>query len=124
MHFPLKRMIASGLPVVSAAVFFSMGSASAQAPSTVDPGQIQQRFEEPKLPKATREPLVIEGEGQQLAPDSKIKFPLGEVDVRGSSVYSQEDFRPLYADYLGKQVGFADLNAIARAITAHYRNNG
>jgi len=42
----------------------------------------------------------------------------------GAGVYKGADLSPLYRDFLGKKVSFADLNEIARRVTRKYRKDG
>ncbi len=96
-----------------------------QIPGGVEPGRLQQRFETPRTPRATQEPLLPDGE-QKLPPEEagKIRFPLRAIALRGNTVFSEADLSGLYQSYLGKEVSLADIYEIAGAITARYRNAG
>lgn len=105
------------------------GAAFAQAvpqiPGGADPGRLEQRFQEPVMPRATPEPLLPDGE-EKLAPAEaeKIRFALSGITLQGNTVFSEADLSPLYQQYLGQQVSLATIYQIADAITARYRNAG
>jgi len=108
---------------------FLAGQAQAQQnlPGSVQPGQIERRFQPPPSPKSTLEPIIIPTVPEKrLAPAEAeaIHFTLSALQVTGSTVYKESDFLPLYQDQLGKDITVAELYKIADAITAKYRNDG
>ena len=82
---------------------------------------MQQRFEKPEAPRARPvEPVVSlpempEPAGAAAAPP----FIRGFV-VDGGTVFSSDDFKPLYADVVGREANVAAIFAVARKITAKY----
>lgn len=72
---------------------------------------------------------VIQVEPDTLAPLfpkelEKVKFELKHLQIRGSTVYKNRQFLPLYRQFLGKQTTLAHIYRIADAITKKYRNDG
>jgi len=86
-------------------------------PGSVQPGQIERRFEQPQPPRSTLETVIPAVPQEQLAPSeaAKIHFVLSGIEVTGSTVYKESDFLPLYKDQLGKDITVADLYKIADA---------
>lgn len=112
--------------IALAAGLFLISAATASAQTTVDPSRMIERFKRDTRPTTSPE-VVIERQGQEAAPvkgDGKKIFTLNRVVVKGSSVYGEEGPKAAYEKWIGQQVSFADLQAIAQAITAHYRNDG
>jgi hemolysin activation/secretion protein len=68
-------------------------------------------------PVGPPDPAPIVGEGPQ-------PFVLTAVTIRGSTVFTPEDFAPLYQSYLIRSVSVSELVAIAEAITEKYRTAG
>lgn len=102
-------------------------SAFAQVPTAVDPGKIEQRFDEritppvqPSDAPAVRDQRAPKGVSAEAA---KKKFTLKEVEIEGATVYSREELRGFYADKLGQSVTLIDAQAIADKITAKYRGD-
>ncbi len=91
-----------------------------------DPGQIERRIEQlrptplpkaqPKLQEPTAAPLVETGD--------EISFVLAAVSIQGASVFDAAEFGSLYAEFLAREVGPADLAEIALRITAKYNTAG
>ena len=115
----------SRLFVAASLVLFST-SAYAQVPTTVDPGRLLDRLDRGSRPAPSRS-VVIERSGDEVAPaqgDTKKVFVLNRIVLKGSSVYGEEGPVEAYKKWVGQSVSFADLQAIAQAMTAHYRNEG
>lgn len=108
--------------------FCLMGTAisyAQQVPGTVEPGRIEQRFQELPEPRATDQPLIPETQ-RDLAPEEaeKITFVLSGITLDGVTVYAESDLVPLYERHLGQRVSLRTIYEIADAIAAHYRNDG
>ena len=56
--------------------------------------------------------------------DAPQTFVLTAVTIRGSTVFTLQDFAPLYEPYLTRPVAVADLVALAASITEKYRSAG
>lgn len=95
-------------------------------PGSAAPDRIERRFDPPKQPRSTTEPLVPELPSDRGVPAgaADIKFILSGVVVEGSTVYADSALLPLYEAYLGKEISLRTVYGIARAITAKYRNDG
>ena len=126
----LRQFMGSGKSVflaVLAAWFFCQGGlAFAQPiiPPTVAPGQIEQRFVEPRKPEVRPDPVVPRSDEPAPLVDSKPLFILSAIQIDGATVYSASDLVKLYVEFLSKEVSQRDLNEIARRITAKYRADG
>ncbi len=100
-------------------------AADAPVAGAVSPGQIEKRFESPKLPQSKPGPLMPEL--QTVLPPEKaeqIHFQLKKILVQGSSVFSEKELSLLSADLLDKEISLLDLYRVRDAITAKYRNAG
>lgn len=119
-----SRLLAA--PVMIAAWLCSTAAIAQTVPSTVDPGQMNQRMDRKRAPSAAPQ-IVIQPDGDKVkaAPgSSETLFTLKSVSVDGVTVYNNSELSEVYASYIGKEVSFADLQAIARALTTKYRNDG
>ena len=96
-----------------------------QLPSTIDPGRIQQQFEEGTEPLSTFEPVIPEGEEAIPPADAEdIRFTLSGVLIEGATAYPESAFLPLYEELLGTEVSLADMYRLAGKISAMYRGGG
>lgn len=123
--FSFRRAIAAILAVF---LFAVPQNALAQAPTAVDPAQLEKRFEPQPAPLPTApaqdlappKPRALTKEQQALA---KKRFVLKSVAVEGATVFTQNDLRHTYANQLGKEISLLDAQAIADRITDHYRQH-
>ena len=77
------------------------------------------------LEKKKPEPPKIEIEEPKKKPAVKgLSFVLTDLKITGTTVFKPEDFKPLYQAYVGKKISFSDLNTIAEAIKAKYKEKG
>jgi hemolysin activation/secretion protein len=118
-----RWMIAVGLGTVGLA---GPALAQQQLPASVAPGQLENRFQPPPEPRATDEPEIRPTLEPEKPPSGaeQVRFPLMHVTVAGSTVFSENDFLPLYSDLIGKEVTLKQIYDIASAITAKYGNAG
>jgi len=96
-----------------------------EIPATVEPGRIEEAFEEGELPQSTFEPVVPEGE--EVVPPGEaeeIRFVLSGVLVDGATVFDESTFLPLYEPMLGEEVSLGDIYRLAGDISAMYRGGG
>ena len=94
-------------------------------PGSVEPERIPQRFQPPPGPLPS--PEVISPEIPKTigpAEAERVKFTLRQILVDGSTVYSQDQLKPLYDNLLNKTVSLADIYRLADAITTKYRSDG
>ncbi len=112
--------------VATLALLLSATSALAQVPSTADPSRLIDRHG--GAPRATPSAnIVIEKSGDEVAPakgSTQKVFVLKNVVLEGSTVYGAAGPRSAYEKFVGQSVSFADLQTIAGAMTAQYRNDG
>lgn len=100
--------------------------ALAQVPSSVAPGKVEQRFETPSATMApATAPRVQVPSAPATAPRPSMQpFTLNAVSFEGNTVYTGDELTSYAAEYTGKQVTAAEAQAIAAAVTQHYRANG
>ena len=98
---------------------------SQQLPPAVEPGVIQKRFEQPEAPKAAP-PIDIPDIGQSTPPPGAedVRFVLTDLLVLDSTVYSEEELRPIWENLIGQEISLTQFYGIAAAITIKYRNDG
>lgn len=113
--------------VLGCLMVFCVPSTQAQTiPQSVEPGQIEKRFELKKEPKSVIEPIVPERDDNLVPPDNadEVAFTLSGIIVTGSTVYQHADLLPLYKIHLGKEISLRTVYNLTNAITAKYRNDG
>ncbi|WP_139043865.1 ShlB/FhaC/HecB family hemolysin secretion/activation protein [Allomesorhizobium alhagi] len=107
------------------AFFLSLGASYAQnVPPGAEPGRIEQRFEEPPAPQArvrVREGLESTMPASEAA---QITLELRGIEIEGSTVYTDDELRELYAALLGKKVTLLQVFEVAAKVTARYGNDG
>ena len=108
------------------AVWSWSGYAQAQQlPGSVDPGRLQERFQQPLEPRSVEPPIAIEREGIEAPQGAKdMRFTLVGVIVDGTTAFTTDQLSELWSGKLGKVVTVADVYEIASQITAKYRNAG
>src|SRR5690606_20183340 len=101
-------------------------TAFAQAPTSVQPGILTKSLERPDRDRARLEDtMIIPKEDTAPAQGSTQKvFTLNSVELEGSAAYDVSEFSAIFAPYIGQEVSFADLNAIAQGMTRKYREDG
>ncbi len=99
---------------------------AASAPSTVNPAQIEKRFEKPAEPLSRPKAVVVPQTAVDKKPANadKIRFVLKAIRLEGVSVFETAELESLYADLPGREVSLADVYDAAAKITAHYGNSG
>jgi len=112
--------------------FASIALAQPLPPSNSQPGSQSTRFEdqsmarqhalERKKPKAPQ--IDIEEEKKEAPKEAGPKFVLNGVKVAGSTLFKDEDFKSAYADYIGKEVTWADVEAIVEKVKDVYKKEG
>ena len=100
--------------------------AAAQAiPPGDQPGRERQRFIQPPTPLAKPAGPAVTLPGT-VAPKGaeKVFLRVRAVQITGSTVYTAEQLKPLYADLVGKRVALTAVYTLAQRITAKYGNDG
>ncbi len=90
-----------------------------------NPERFDERFEIPPVPESTVVPIQPDTL-KPLFPQNlkKVRFQLKELKVRGSTVYADTQFIPLYRKLLLREVTLEHIYKVANAITRKYRNDG
>ena len=117
----LAVLVLAGLPWVAAA----------QTPLKSELGREQRRFQLPQLPKAQPaeryQPLAVPAlprrSGREMD-EGPAKFVLRSLRVSGSTVYDDAELRPLYAEFLGRELTLEELRAVSKRITKKYADDG
>ncbi|MFO0389527.1 MAG: ShlB/FhaC/HecB family hemolysin secretion/activation protein [Alphaproteobacteria bacterium] len=130
MPFSLpNRQITFVVLLAVAASASSLNPAFAQnVPTSVNPANLEKRFRTPEqsLPATN---LKTEQQEQAISDEmrkklEKTRFKLKQVNVEGNSLYSDEQLAFVYEGKIGQEISLLDVNNMAKAITAHYRDNG
>lgn len=74
-----------------------------------------------KIPPVSQ--IEIQKEKKEIPP-TQMTFLLKNIKIAGSTIFSQQDFYPLYKDYLNKEITFSDLEEIVNKINLKYQNAG
>jgi hemolysin activation/secretion protein len=117
----LAALVLAGLPCAVAA----------QTPSKSELGREQRRFQLPQLPRAQPaerfQPLAVPAlprrSGREMD-EGPANFVLHSLRVTGSTVYGDAEFRPLYAEFLGRQVTLEELRVVSKRIAKKYTDDG
>lgn len=94
-------------------------------PSTVDPGQVEKRFDLKDLPKV-RTKIVI----PQVMDDAPIEgaesitFDLTAIEIEGATALSDEGVRWFYRSLIGETVSLDEVYEATRQLTEYYRQGG
>ncbi len=96
-----------------------------QVPTSVDPGQIEQRFDiKPRLRKAPGPEIEAPKVAPEAVPEAEVAFRLTAVHIEGVTVFAVAEFAPLYEPLLSREVTLAQMAEIARQITGRYQEAG
>lgn len=110
---------------VLAAVSFAAPAGAQDVPTSVDPGQIEQRFDtRPRLREAPGPEIESPLPGPEAIREAEVPFRLTDLRIEGMSVFSPSDFRPLFAPLLSKDVTLAQIADVARQIGKRYQEAG
>jgi len=105
-------------------------SACAQAQIVPDAGSILREQQRPALDLPTRRPppVTLDEPARPTAKPSasaaELRFVLQRFVISGNTVFSQLTLQALVQDYIGKEVGFAELDVAAARISRYYRERG
>ncbi len=104
-----------------AVVLGSSARAQITPPAAVQPGRPQ-----PQTPSQPEFDFRLEAPQRSPVPRSvdEIHFKLRDIRVEGAVVLKSADFRPLYADLLGKDITLSNILDVADAIEQKYRAMG
>ena len=103
------------------------GSAFAQVPKNL-PGAVEPGRDRPlpSPPPNGSFDFSIETPRRSPVPRAvdELRFQLNGINIVGATVFPPEEFKPLYADLIGKEVGLSDILDIADKIEGTYREHG
>ena len=108
-------------------------SQSIPTPAQIDSGAAQRRgleqrreLEQQGAPRETvTDPLQVEPPAAPAAaPAGQVRFPLAGVRLNDSAFLGREELTAIVRPWIGKEVGFADLQQIVSQINAAYRARG
>lgn len=97
--------------------------AFAQTPP--DAGQILRELKTPPAapPMQSPAPIKLESQDAHGAPESDVRFVLRSLRIK-SSAFSDDAFRAIVQEYVGKEIGLAELNHVTQRVTQIYREHG
>lgn len=120
------------LSLISQAISSSYALTPAQQASIiqtqVDPGLTQKRISD-QLPsfQATGAASIHrpeQKESEASVAQSKIKFKLNDVIIKGNTVFSTDQIKDIFRPSLHKEISLADLQKMVNQITTKYRSQG
>jgi hemolysin activation/secretion protein len=115
-----------------ARLFAALGSAIAipnalaqvQLPAPADPGRIEERVSPPRPPARRLDLPALRP--SDAVPDAlkAVRVTLKEVRIEGATVLPMERLKAEASRYVGRQITGSDIFALARSLTAMYRDAG
>ena len=84
--------------------------------------ELQRKALERKGPKAPE--IELEEEKKEPSMEGAPSFLLKGVKVTGSTLFSEDDFKPIYSSYLDKSVTWQDVQTIVNGIKSEYKKRG
>jgi hemolysin activation/secretion protein len=107
---------------VLALVFLPVTALAQAIPPGAQPGREREQLAPPvQGPRAQPVGGVISLPSTVAPPGAeRIKLTISRIVITGATVYSEQDFAPLYADLTGHEVPLAAVYELARRITAKY----
>jgi len=120
------RFVRVGRVFLALAIVAMPALASAQIiPPGAQPGRERERFTQPPVPRAQPGGPAISLPSTEAPPGAeKVKIVIRRVRVVGSTIYSADELKALYADLLGRETTLQTVYDIARRITAKYGSDG
>jgi hemolysin activation/secretion protein len=89
------------------------------------PHRFDRRFGKRSSPKSSVVPIEPKSMAPVFPEDLKgVKFVLKQLFIKGTTIYDKKSFKPLYSNYLKKELVLKDIYEIAQRITNKYRNDG
>ncbi|MFH1692218.1 MAG: POTRA domain-containing protein [Candidatus Omnitrophota bacterium] len=95
------------------------GAQAQRYKTDVDAEKKRLEFKKPKAPEIT-----VEEEPAGPAAPEGISFVLKAVNVTGSTMFTPQDFDPIYQSFIGHTVSYVDLNNIISLIKDKYKEDG
>ena len=89
------------------------------------PHRFDRRFGKRPSPKSSVVPIKPKSMAPVFPEDlKKVKFVLKQLLIQGTTLYDKKTLKPLYSNYLKKELTLKDIYEIAQTITNKYRNDG
>ncbi|HIB42603.1 MAG TPA: ShlB/FhaC/HecB family hemolysin secretion/activation protein, partial [Nitrospina sp.] len=89
------------------------------------PYRFDRRFGKRPSPKSSAVPIKPKSMTPVFPEDlKKVKFVLEQLFIQGTTIYDKRTLKPLYSNYLKKELTLKDIYEIAQTITNKYRNDG
>lgn len=110
--------------VLSACILVVPAVRAQSTPTTIEPGQIEKRFERQMSPRTAPEEIVEPIAEEEMEAGDEVKFQLNGIAITGNEVITEEELRFAYEGHVGTDVSFSTLNKIAAEITKKYRDEG
>lgn len=116
--------------VLSYALFLSLAVPAVvlaqQAPSTIDPGRLRERFDFQPDPAPASPPTPLKSEPAEALPDSlkSIRVTLKQVHIESATVLPGNVLQARADSYTGREIAGSDILELASSLTAMYRNAG
>src|SRR5665647_1922301 len=118
----------AGFGRIAAALAIAIVSTAAIAqviPPSAQPGRERERFTQPPVPRAQPGGPPISLPSTVAPPGAdKVKIVIRRVQVVGSTIYSADELKSLYADLLGRGTTLQTVYDIAQRITGKYGADG
>jgi len=97
-----------------------------QAPSTIDPGRLRERFDFQPDPAPASPPTPLKSEPAEALPDSlrSIRVTLRQVHIESATVLPGNVLQARADSYTGREITGSDILELASSLTAMYRNAG
>jgi hemolysin activation/secretion protein len=108
---------------LAAITMFSSGSVLAQ----VDAGALQRGLEQQlplPSPLALPEPITKEGDRASKAKEGEVRFTVSSFVLEGVNILPETEIQAVLKPWIGKDIGFEDLQNACDAIQEHYRKKG
>lgn len=126
---PLRPAYSASLLFTTLLVLAPVANSYAQIiPGPADASRVRPEERLLSAPPRTSIPIINpDASGPPVtAPEGaeQVRFTLNRVELAGNTVFSEADLKPLYAQYLGKEVSLKRVYQIAARITRHYREAG
>lgn len=116
----------SSIKTITYVILGSVASGLASAQTVPDAGSILRDQQKPalQLPSRPAPPLKVDEPTRPALQPSAERFLLKAFRISGNSAYGEAELAALLQQYLGKEMGFADLESAAARLTRHYRERG
>jgi hemolysin activation/secretion protein len=100
------------------------GLAQAQVVPNAGSTLREQQKPQVEVPSRTAPSIRIDEPARPALKPSTVRFVLRAFRIQGNTVFSQQELLALVQDYVGRSVGFSDLQAAAARISRFYRERG